>query len=90
MGPDAAIRPLSITTTESHVYSTSGSTCDERMRLTPLLCARSRTSSSISSRPLGSMPLVGSSRNNRSGSWTSAWASLIRCFMPVEYVSTFR
>ena len=63
---------------------------DETMTLTPLLRARSRMRSSISSRPFGSMPLVGSSRNSRSGSWTSACASLMRCFMPVEYVSTSR
>jgi len=44
----------------------------------------SRISSSISPRPFGSMPLVGSSRNSRSGSWTMACASLMRCFMPVE------
>src|ERR1043166_7108983 len=41
IGPDAAIRPLSITTTSSHTCSTSGRTCDERIRLTFLLCARS-------------------------------------------------
>ena len=41
-------------------------------------------SSSMSSRPFGSSPLVGSSRNSSFGSWTSAWASFTRCFMPVE------
>ena len=40
--------------------------------------------SSISSRPDGSRPLVGSSRSSTLGSWTRAWASLTRCFMPVE------
>ena len=48
-----------------------------------LVVPRSRMSASISSRPFGSMPLVGSSRKSRSGSCTSAWASLMRCFMPV-------
>ena len=43
-----------------------------------------RTRASISSRPAGSRPLVGSSSSSRRGSWTSAWASLTRCFMPVE------
>ena len=32
----------------------------------------------------GSRPLVGSSSSTSRGSWTSAWASLARCFMPVE------
>ena len=41
-------------------------------------------SPSISSRPAGSRPFVGSSRSSSSGSWTSAWASFTRCFMPVE------
>jgi hypothetical protein len=82
--PEVAMRPLSSTIRCSQVYSTSGSRCDDRIRLTPLLCPRSRISSSISSRPFGSIPLVGSSRNSRSGSWTSACASLMRCFMPVE------
>ena len=45
---------------------------------------------SISSRPCGSRPFVGSSRRSRSGSCTRAWASFTRCFMPVEYVSTSR
>ena len=43
-----------------------------------------RIRSSISSRPAGSRPLVGSSRRSRRGSCTRAWASLTRCFMPVE------
>ena len=44
-----------------------------------------RTSSSISSRPAGSRPLVGSSSSSRRGSCTSDWASLTRCFIPVLY-----
>ena len=43
-----------------------------------------RISASISSRPAGSRPLVGSSSSTSCGSWTSAWASLTRCFIPVE------
>ena len=42
------------------------------------------TSASISSRPAGSSPAVGSSRSSRLGSWTSAWASLTRWRIPVE------
>ncbi len=82
MGPCITICPRFMTTTASQTDSTSGITCDDRIRLMCLLCAMSRTSASISSRPFGSMPLVGSSRSSRSGSWTSACASLIRCFMP--------
>ena len=50
----------------------------------PRRVATSRMSASISSRPCGSRPFVGSSRSSRSGSWTRAWASFTRCFMPVE------
>ena len=42
------------------------------------------TRSSIAVRPAGSSPLVGSSSSISRGSPTSAWASLTRCFMPVE------
>ena len=42
------------------------------------------TSASISSRPAGSRPAVGSSSRTNSGSPTSAWASFVRCRMPVE------
>ena len=41
-------------------------------------------SSSIEERPAGSSPTVGSSSSSSRGSPTSAWASLTRCFMPVE------
>ena len=43
------------------------------------------TSASISSRPEGSRPAVGSSSRTKAGSWTKAWPSFTRCFMPVEY-----
>ena len=42
------------------------------------------TRASISSRPSGSRPAVGSSSSTSSGSPTMAWASLVRCRMPVE------
>ena len=45
---------------------------------------RRATSSSISSRPSGSRPAVGSSSSTSSGSPTSAWASLVRWRIPVE------
>ena len=82
MGPCMTTCPRFITTTASQTDSTSGMTCEDRIRLMCLLCAMSRMSASISSRPFGSMPLVGSSSSSRSGSCTSAWASLMRCFMP--------
>ena len=37
-----------------------------------------------SRRATGSVPVKGSSRNSTRGSWTRAWASLIRCRMPLE------
>ena len=40
--------------------------------------------SSISSRPIGSRPAVGSSSSTSSGSATIAWASFVRWRMPVE------
>ena len=40
--------------------------------------------SRISIRPIGSMPLMGSSRKTTSGSCTSAWAIPTRCCMPFE------
>ena len=49
-----------------------------------------RTSVSISSRPAGSSPLVGSSRITSSGEWTIAWARFVRCFMPIEKVRISR
>ena len=42
------------------------------------------TSASISSRPSGSRPAVGSSSRTSSGRPTSAWASFVRWRMPVE------
>ena len=38
----------------------------------------------VSGLPAGSRPFVGSSRRRMRGSWTRAWASFTRCFMPVE------
>ena len=46
----------------------------------PILLIRS----SMARRPAGSRPMVGSSSNSSRGSPTRAWASLTRCFMPVE------
>ena len=52
IGPCMTTCPRFITMTASQTDSTSGMTCDDRMRLIFLLCAMSRTSASISSRPL--------------------------------------
>ena len=51
---------------------------------------RRATRASISSRPIGSRPAVGSSRSTSSGSATMAWASLVRWRMPVEKPATGR
>ena len=82
-GPERSTRPPSSITTHWQVRSMSVRTCEETMALIPKP-SRRPISSSISSRPSGSSPAVGSSRSTRSGSWTMAWASLARCFMPVE------
>ena len=82
--PWASSRPRPSTITWSQTASTSGSRWLEKSRLIPLACDRSRDRSRISSRPAGSMPLVGSSRISSCGSWTMAEAILSRCFMPVE------
>ena len=78
--------PSRSTTTASQVRSTSSSTCDENSTRMPRSRERRRTSSSISSRPCGSRPLVGSSSTTSSGECTSACASLTRWRMPVENV----
>ena len=62
---------------------TSCSTWLETSTLLPSL--PSRWMMSIRSRrATGSVPVSGSSRNSTSGSCTRAWASLIRCRMPLE------
>src|SRR5262249_47125090 len=90
MLPWASNSPRPNTSTWSQTASTSGSRWLEKIRLIPLPCDRSRASSIISCRPAGSMPLVGSSRIKSFASWTTAAASLSRCFIPVEYDSTGR
>ena len=86
MRPCAATRPSRSTTTASQVRSTSSSTCEENSTRMPRSRESRRTSSSISSRPCGSRPFVGSSSTTSSGECTSAWASLTRWRMPVENV----
>src|SRR5271165_3873437 len=51
---------------------------------------RSRMRSISSRRATGSVPVSGSSRKSTRGSCTSAWASLIRCRIPLEYPRTGR
>src|SRR5665647_731162 len=77
--------PLSITTRWSEIRSSSPSRCEvttTEMEKSVLICW---IRVSISSRPVGSSPLVGSSSSTSFGSCTSDWASFTRCFMPVEY-----
>ncbi len=78
--------PSRRSSTASHVRSTSLSTWLDSRTRTPSVSHRRRTISSISSRPAGSRPFVGSSSTTRSGACTSACASFTRCFMPVEKV----
>src|SRR5947199_5052618 len=77
-------------TTYLQIVSTSGRRWLDRITLRPGDFAIVRTRSSISVRPRGSRPVVGSSKMYSSGSWTIAWASLTFCFMPVEYSATLR
>src|SRR5881397_3183557 len=77
-------------TTYLQIVSTSGRRWLDRITLRPGDLAIVPTRSSISSRPCGSSPVVGSSKTYSCGSWTIAWASLIFCFMPVEYSATLR
>ncbi len=77
-------RPPSMAISESQIRSTSPSRCEQTTTEMPNSVPIRWISASIASRPAGSSPLVGSSSSSRSGSCTSAWASLTRCFMPVE------
>ena len=56
--------------------------CEPSSRMTLIMLVRA----------IGSQPCSGSSRMMRSGSWTSAWAILTRCLMPLLYLpnSLFR
>ncbi len=51
----------------------------------PALMAGVRMKARISAMPIGSKPLMGSSRISRSGSCMTARAMARRCFMPREY-----
>ena len=81
---DCSSRPVSSTTTWSLIRSSSPSRWEVTSTAMPNSVPILRTSASMSSRAAGSRPLVGSSSSTRRGSWTRAWASLTRCFMPVE------
>jgi hypothetical protein len=85
IGAARSSRPASMATRKSHTRSISPSRWLATTTVIPNSVPVRRTSSSISSRPDGSRPFVGSSSRSSFGSWTIAWASLTRCFMPVEY-----
>src|SRR5947209_16908209 len=88
--PAAIWCPPSRITMYLQIVSTSGRRWLDKTTLRPGERAITRTRSSISVRPRGSRPVVGSSKMYSCGSWTIAWASLIFCFMPVEYSATLR
>src|SRR5712692_1526396 len=77
-------------TTYWQIVSTSGRRWLDRITFLPGDFAIVPTRSSISDRPRGSRPVVGSSKIYNCGSWTIAWASLTFCFMPVEYSAILR
>src|SRR6266511_5826961 len=82
--PWVRTRPACTITTRSQTRSTSPSRWVETSTSISSSPRTRSMRSSMSSRPCGSMPSVGSSRSRRRGSWTSATASLTRCCMPVE------
>ena len=83
IGPSWTIRPRAMIATRSQASSTSERMCVFMNTVLP--SARScRIRSRISLRPIGSRPLIGSSRKTTRGSWTSACAIPIRCSMPFE------
>ena len=77
-------RPPSIATRKSQTRSISPRRCDARTIAIPNSVPVRRTSPSMSSRPAGSSPFVGSSSSSSCGSWTRAWASITRWRIPVE------
>ena len=89
VGASVTSRPASSMTTWSHTRATSSRRWVARTTAMPKV-ARRATRASISSRPDGSRPAVGSSRRTSLGSATMAWASLVRWRMPVENPPTGR
>ena len=83
VAPDTTRRPASSITTWSQTCCTSSRRWVASSTEMPNVPRRA-TRASISSRPSGSRPAVGSSSSTSSGSPTSAWASLVRWRMPVE------
>ena len=81
--PSATIRPSSMIPTRSASWSASSRYCVVRKTVVPSSLSR-RTSSQSVMRLTGSSPVVGSSRNSTSGSWTSAIARSRRRRMPPE------
>src|SRR5918911_100087 len=81
--PSATSRPCWITPTRSQICSTSPSRwLESRTVRLPWPTLRMRVR--ISAMPLGSRPLVGSSRISNSGSLSRAAATPSSCFMPCE------
>ncbi|MFZ0158245.1 MAG: hypothetical protein WAL50_04380 [Kineosporiaceae bacterium] len=81
--PDAACRPATITSMLPASCSTSSRMCELNSTVRPWSAIRWSRSIRCS-RWRGSMPLNGSSSRSTAGSWTSAVAILIRCFIPLE------
>ena len=88
MAPEATTRPRAMITTSSQTSSTRSSWWLEKTTPTPA-AARSWMTPVIVAIPIGSRPENGSSRTSSSGSWTSAVASWIRCWLPCDSSSSF-
>ena len=82
--PWAATFPLFRMTTSEQMVSMSARMWEEIRTWISLAEEMSLMSSRTSCRPCGSRFAVGSSRKRSFGSWTRAWASLSRCFIPAE------
>ena len=81
--PSETMRPRLMRPIRLQIISTSGMMWVEKNTVFPRFF-RPRMRSRTSARPMGSRPLIGSSRMTSSGSWSSAWAMPTRWFMPLE------
>src|SRR5208283_3690726 len=79
--------PWSIMATSSHISETSLRRC-ELMKINLFLLLSDLTISLTSLMPLGSSPLVGSSKRRMHGSLSNVDAMQILCFIPLENFPT--
>ena len=85
VGQASSVSPWCRIPTRSQTVSTSPNSCEEKKTVFPSFFNRWMISRTFI-RPIGSNPLVGSSKINKSGLLIKAWASPTRCCIPLEYV----